>query len=788
MEQPKDTTYSPTFVRPRMNFWPRRILYRVVIMLSALIVITLGIFVFVNMPYQRKAVLEAMESEARSTVTSISQVTSSSVISEDFATVIEHCMLVVEESPSISYVVITRNDGFSLSFTKTGWRESTLSGLWVPKGERIASSRFLKSDFAPDEVYHYSTPFQYSSIDWGWIHIGLSLDKFKANIRALYFRTALLALLCLFVGIVVALYFASKLTKPIGTLAHMTKLVSQGNLSARTDIRTGDELEDLGQSFNTMTERLQTTQEEMIAAREYTDNIIKSMNDTLIVLSPDGFIERANTAASRLLGYEEGELSGMHMDKILVPSAIGFEDEAVAFDFTGSSSVKDFRNVETFYTDKDGRQIPIIFSSSFLHGDDNSVQGIVCVGLDITARKELEATLLSAKDNAEAANKAKSQFLANMSHEIRTPMNGVLGLLSLLVDTPLGDEQHKMVRLAHGSAEQLLEIINNILDFSKIEAGRLELQKADFILRDMVHELIDMFWIKIQGSAINLVYDVGESLPVAVKGDAVRLRQILINLIGNALKFTKRGEVSLRVILVEKTVDHFVLRFEVQDTGAGIPPDKKRIIFDPFSQADDTMARRYEGTGLGLAISRELVEAMEGSIGVESEMGKGSQFWFTIRVEHAEPDQIVPLPAAAGESPEKSACGYIPRVLLAEDNLTNQIFATLVLEALNCEVDVANNGREAIDAVFSKEYDLVLMDCQMPEIDGYEATGIIRQHELEHNTAGRRSIIIALTANAIDGDRERCLEAGMDDYVTKPFTLPQIKNLLHRWQRVSAKS
>ncbi|WP_205747313.1 ATP-binding protein [Desulfopila sp. IMCC35006] len=771
-----------------MSFWPRRILYRVVLMLSALIVITLGIFVLVNMPYQRKAVLEAMESEARSTVTSISQVTSSSVITEDFATVIEHCMLVVEESPSISYVVITRNDGFSLSFTKTGWRENTLSGLWVPEGERIASSRFLKSEFAADEVYHYSTPFQYSSIDWGWIHIGLSLDKFKANIRALYFRTALLALFCLFFGIIVALYFASKLTRPIDTLAHVTKLVSRGDLSARTDIRTGDELEDLGQSFNTMTERLQTAQEEMIAAREYTENIIKSMNDTLIVLSPDGVIVRANTASSRLLGYDEGELIGMHMDKILQPSATCSGGDAVAFDFTGSCPVKDFSNVETFYTDKEGRQIPIIFSSSFLHGDDNSVQGVVCVGLDITARKELEETLLTAKDNAEAANKAKSQFLANMSHEIRTPMNGVLGLLSLLVDTPLAAEQHKMVHMAHSSAEQLLEIINNILDFSKIEAGRLELQKGDFILRDMIHELIDMFWIKIQESAINLVYEVDESLPVAVKGDAVRLRQILINLIGNALKFTKAGEVSLRVFLVEKTVDHFLLRFEVRDTGPGIPPDKQRIIFDAFSQADDTMARRYEGTGLGLTISRELVEAMDGSIGVQSEMGKGSQFWFTIRVEHAEAADIDPVPADASERHEESASTYTPRVLLAEDNLTNQVFATLVLEALQCEVDVANNGREAVDAVFSREYDLVLMDCQMPEIDGYEATGIIRRNELERNGAGRRAIIIALTANAIDGDRERCLAAGMDDYLTKPFTLPQIQALLHRWQTVPTRN
>jgi len=634
------------------GLWPKRIVQKLTLLFSTLIVITLGLFVLVTMPYQRKAILEAMESEARSTVTSIDQVTASAIITEDFGTVVEHCLRVVKESPSISYVVVTRNDGFSLIITKTGWVQGTLRGVWVPAGERVAGSRFLKSEYSTSEVYHYSHPFQYSGIDWGWIHIGLSLNKFNSDISALYLRTGLLALLCLSVGIVVALYFARKLTRPISALADSTKQVALGDLTVRTDIRTGDELEHLGQSFNAMTERLQKTQREIMAAKEH----------------------------------------------------------------------------------------------------------------------------------AEAASRAKSQFLANMSHEIRTPMNGVLGMLDLLMDSRMDTAQLKLARMAHGSAEKLLEVINDILDFSKIEAGRLQLQSADFVLRGMVHEVMDMFWVRARNKNINLVCEIGESVPEAVRGDAVRLRQILINLIGNAVKFTDAGHVSLGLTLAGTTAEYAELRFEVADTGSGIPVDVQPFVFDAFSQADSSMARRHEGTGLGLAISKELVEAMEGAIGFRSEPDGGSLFWFTARLRHAQsvPDGISD-DITAPENEDLPSCGYMPKVLLAEDNPVNQELGRLVLESLNCEVDVVENGREAVEAVFGKEYDLVFMDCQMPEVDGYEATRIIRRRESEFGKDARRVSIVALTAHAMDGDRELCLAAGMDDYAAKPFTPAQIQSKLNLW-------
>jgi len=766
------------------SLWPKRIVFRVAIISSTLIVITLGLFVLATMPYQRTAILEAMESEAKSTVTSIDQVTASAIITEDFGTVVEHCLRVVKESPSIVYVVVTRNDGFSLVITKHGWEQKTMRGVWAPDGEKTAKNLIMKSDVAIEEVYHYSHPFKYSGIDWGWIHIGLSLKKFNADLEAMYRRTALLAFLCVGVGVGVALLFARRLTKPISALDVTTQLVAQGDLTARADIRTGDELERLGRSFNKMTETLSKSQGEIIAAREYTENIIRSMNDTLVVARPDGTIERVNRATLSLLGYEEGELVGMPLSMILYPEGRSDGTMANGYDVAEIISRGFVSNVETIYRSKNGGFIPVLFSASVMHGVDGTVQGLVCVGLDITERKHAEEVLREAKEAAETASRAKSQFLANMSHEIRTPMNGVLGMLDLMLDSKMDEARLRLARMAHSSAEKLLSVINDILDFSKIEAGKLELQTAGFHMRDMVKEVTDLFWIKAQKKNISIRGDVDEQVPDAVEGDSIRLRQVLINLIGNAVKFTDSGEVYLGVRLEQETSEGILLRFDVRDTGSGIKKEEQRKIFDAFSQADSSMARRHEGTGLGLAISKQLVEMMQGSIGLESQPGNGSLFWFTVRLGRSQvgTEQVVPA-GAHGEATECVLSGQRLRVLLAEDNPVNQEVGRLILEGLDCLVDVVDDGRLTVEAVFDQEYDLVFMDCQMPEVDGYEATKTIRRRERGSGRTKRRVPIVALTAHAMEGDRELCLSAGMDDYLSKPFNPGQIAAVLQKWAK-----
>jgi PAS domain S-box-containing protein len=765
----------------RKGFWPKRIGLRVIIT-SALIVITLGLFAVATIPYQRTAILDAMESEAKSTVTSIDQVTASAIITEDFGTVVEHCMRVVKESPTIVYVVVTRNDGFSLVITKEGWKQQSLNGEWSRGGLRTANSRFLKSEVSPEEVFHYSHPFQYSGIDWGWIHIGLSLKKFHNDIRSMYLRTAFIALLCIVAGVGVALVFARRLTKPISILDVTTQMVAQGDLTARADIRTGDELERLGGSFNMMTETLRMSQGKIIAAQEYTDNIIRSMNDSLVVTSPDGVMERVNRATLGLLGYEEKELIGNKLDIILSSTAIVGETIPDSNDFVDIISRGYVNNLETTYRARDGRLIPVLLSASLMHGMDNTVQGIVCVALDITARKQAEEVLREAKEAAEAASRAKSQFLANMSHEIRTPMNGVLGMLDLMLDSNIDEAQLRLALMAHSSAEKLLAVINDILDFSKIEAGKLELQPVVFSIRDLAKEVRDLFWVKAEKKNIGMTLHINESVPDLLEGDPLRIRQILINLKGNAIKFTEQGEISLAIYLEEETPDNVLLRFEVRDTGSGITPEAQRRIFEAFSQVDSSMARRHEGTGLGLTISKQLVEMMEGEIGVESESASGSLFWFTVRLKRADETAIPKHDAEVVDvAAESNMVSRQLRVLLAEDNLVNQEVGRLVLESLDCLVEVVDDGRRAVEELFSGEYDLVFMDCQMPELDGYEATRMIRQREATIGKEIRRVPIIALTAHAMEGDREFCLAAGMDDYLAKPFNAAQIGAILRKW-------
>jgi len=403
-------------------------------------------------------------------------------------------------------------------------------------------------------------------------------------------------------------------------------------------------------------------------------------------------------------------------------------------------------------------------------------------------RKNAEAALAQARDAAIASARMKTEFLANMSHEIRTPINGIIGMTELLEGTQLPQESQRYLGNIRSCSDLLLTLIDDILDFSKIEAGKLEIEPVDFDLPRLVGECVGLFANASQAKGIRLFSDVSNGVPPLVRGDSLRIRQILNNLLSNAIKFTQAGSVRVAIEALESSGTHTHLRFSVKDSGIGISPEAQQRLFNPFVQADGSTTRRFGGSGLGLSICKRLVELMGGEIGVESTAGQGAEFWFALRLEHADRTdsaltKVTPARAEARAfvslKDGAPSASNRAKVLVVEDNPINQQVAKSLLERLDCHVELANNGREGLDRLRDERFDIVFMDCQMPVMDGYEATAAIREHE--KNSGAARSIIVAMTAHALPTERAHCLDCGMDDYAAKPISRAILHDLLTRW-------
>jgi PAS domain S-box-containing protein len=497
--------------------------------------------------------------------------------------------------------------------------------------------------------------------------------------------------------------------------------------------------------------------------------------DGIFVTDASGRYLEVNPAASAMTGYAQDELLNMSIFDLTPPESIEkalFHLQRLKEDNRASSEFE--------FSHKSGKRC--WWSVDAVKLSDTRYLGFT---KDITTRKRTEEQLLQAIAAAEAANTAKSRFLANMSHEIRTPMNGMIGLIELLLGTKLTEEQREYAELIKLSGKNLVQLLSDILDLSKIEAHKIELETRNFDLRTEVNGIINLLSLHAQGKGLTLSARIDPDVPLQLLGDAGRLRQILNNIIGNAIKFTANGYVLLHIRKDAENEEQTTLRFLVTDTGIGVAADKLEKIFEPFTQADSSSTRHFGGTGLGLAIARQLAELMGGTIGVESVEGTGTTFWFTVVLTK---QQNLPLPSpppldAGTKNPLKQ--GEVEwnttslRLLLAEDDSINQHMTKLFLTKSGYQVDVANNGREALKLLEENDYAVVLMDCMMPVLSGYEATAIIRDPA---SPVRNHSIpVIALTANAMRDDRNSCLAAGMDDYLAKPIDVTKVIATLEKW-------
>ena len=680
----------------------------------------------------------------------------------DYATV----QAILDESQAvagISYLAVLDRDGQLVAIS--GWSRKEP----LPPADPAFSLK--QGDGIPR--YDVARPIELYGQPLGTLRYGLDLTHIIEARRDLVSQGIAIALgeMLLSAGLLALL--GMWLTRHLSALTRASEAVAHGNYTPEPVAEGNDDIGQLGAAFNTMSQavnervgELTSTRDELITLA-YTleqeharlEALFSSVDFGVLFLNPAERVIYINPGFRQLWNLSSDiDAQGREVAPLLAlalpPPA---DPKRIAAALAESHHHHEFRR-------DDGRSITAhVYPVTLTDGQEI---GRLWTFVDVTLSRLHARELEAAKEAAEAASAAKASFLATMSHEIRTPMNGIIGMTQLALDTDLTEDQREYLTWVHASAESLLAILNDILDFSKIDAGRLDLEQVEFNVAEMARQTVGLFSAQAAAKGLQLRLDLDPNLPREVAGDPIRLRQILTNMLSNALKFTHQGEIVVRVLLGEANDSgRLHLHFSVRDSGVGIPPDKQEMIFSPFSQADSSITRRFGGTGLGLAIAQRLVAMMGGEIRVESTQGVGSAFHFDVLLHPAKPSE----PKAARDTGHDRAGA---RILVAEDTPVNQRLAEALLVKRGYLVALANDGQQALERRMTEHYDLILMDMQMPNMDGLDATQRIRDWERAN---GQPHIpIVAMTANAMDADRQRCLAAGMDDFVAKPFRADEL--------------
>ncbi|OSM06907.1 putative PAS/PAC sensor hybrid histidine kinase [Magnetofaba australis IT-1] len=679
---------------------------------------------------------------------------------------LENLVQELGRQPDMALAAITDAHGRPLS-TFAGLKHKRGAASQADDSSAHYSTDLLRHDLAGDNLLRLSFPILYDDELLGHVILVLSRADIQQRVEELIWRQFVIGLMAL-VLISAALFFGFRLQVlgPLGHFMAAAQRVARGDYSAPVEKRSGDELGRLADTLNRMMRAILEKETQL----EKITRAVEQSSASVVITDAHGAIEYVNPKFSQVTGYDADEAIGLN-PRILKS---GHMDPSVYEEMWRALKAGQTWRGEIENRAKDGRLFWESASISPIFSEEGEITHYIAVKDDITQRLALERELRQAKERAEASSLAKSEFLALMSHEIRTPMNAILGMAELLNESPLNDEQRELLTVQTRAANNLLELINEILDLSRIEAGRMELVHEPFRLDELVEGIVSLFRQKALEKSLALSGQVEPSAPPVLVGDASRLRQVLINLVGNAIKFTKEGGVWLDVSVQqefdeERKAGPVTVSFRVADSGPGIPKGVQGRIFQPFTQASAYVTREHGGTGLGLSICQRLVDLFDGRIWVESEPGKGSTFQFTARLTLPDPaDLSRPAPERVwDEGAEAPMLDRPLRILLAEDMPDNALLVRSYLKHTPYQVDVAIDGVEALELFNAGQYHLVLMDMQMPVMDGYSAVREIRLREYKMKTP--RTPILALTAHALRDEAERSLAVGCDDHLTKPI-------------------